>query len=260
MVLPVIAAAGARVAGTAAARAGASTIARTGAQTAARGASSTVRRGVTSEGRNIVRTRRNPGTVASVNQTNSNPNVTRTRNSANGQVNNGRVVTASQDSEDEYDEDVENYGNASAPKDVKYRIGYFTALILLIIAALFDVSELILDVAGTFLAGVGVVLGYIKDAISFLFFPLVFWALGAPFWKGRKAKKKVIAMITGLLISLLPWIGALLPETIISVFVTIYFTRAEDRNADPVDSLNKDIVRAKRTAQRIQRISSRFRR
>jgi hypothetical protein len=253
MVLPVIAAAGARVAGTAVVRAGASTVARTGAQTAARGTSNVARKGIESGGRNIVRTRRNPGVSASGNGPASRPsssNIVRTRNSARGQV---TSLTQGNETSDDYEENYDNSSVPSSNESKKMRIGNFVALLLIMIAAFFDISELILDLAGTLLGGVGVVIGYLKDAVAFVFFPVVFWALGAPFWKGRKSKKKIIAMVSGFLISLVPWLGAFMPETLVSVAVTIFFTRAEDKGKDAEKSINTNVVRAKRIASRFGR-------
>ncbi len=254
MVLPVIAAAGARVAATTAARAGASTVARTGAKAAARGASTATRKGIESGGRNIIRARRGSvGGSASTDRLASRPGVSRTGNSARGETVTGQVNSEDTESDEEFDD---NYNTSTKPDKVHYRIGNFVGLILLLIAAMFDLTELVLDLAGTMLAGVGVVLGYIKDAISLVFFPTVFLFLGAPFWKGRKAKQKVITMLTAFLISAIPWLGAFMPETLIGVAVTIFFTRVEDKGTTvegEMKSVNDKITRAKRIAARFRR-------
>lgn len=147
-----------------------------------------------------------------------------------------------------------NSGVNRAPENqpIKYRIGILVSLGLLFVAGSFDVLELILDLVGSGGFGIGVIIGYIKDAISFFFFPLVFFILGAPFWKGTKAKKKIIAMVSSFIISLIPWLGAAMPETFIAVAVTIYLTRSEDRGRlkYAVGDAGKNIIRAKRVLRR----------
>lgn len=129
---------------------------------------------------------------------------------------------------------------------VRYRIGAVAGLLLGSLALFLDLVELVMDLGGTLLAGVGVVFGYIKDFFTLLIIPFMFFILGAPFWKGRKAKKKMIAIVTGFLISLIPWAGALLPETTISVLVTIYLTRKEDKEKAYQKNKNTKITREKR--------------
>lgn len=117
--------------------------------------------------------------------------------------------------------------------------------ILVYIAFLCDLVELALDSAGTAAGVVMVVVGYLKDGFSLIFFPTAFFLLGAPPWKGRKAKQKLITLGTGFLISLVPWVGAILPETTISVLVTILFVYAEDRGIS-ASQISNTIVRFKR--------------
>lgn len=112
---------------------------------------------------------------------------------------------------------------------VKYRIGKIAMLFLIALGVYLDLLELVIDLAGTLAAGVGVVIGYIKDFFTLFIIPAIFLLLRAPFWKGRKAKKKMVSMVTSFLVSLIPWIGAFLPETTISIAVTIYLTRKEDK-------------------------------
>lgn len=150
------------------------------------------------------------------------------------------------DTEEEQQEYLENKNIQNQP--VKYRIGSVITLGLLFVAGFFDVLELVLDLIGTAGFGVGVVIGYIKDGVSFVFFPLTFFILRAPFWKGKKAKKKMIAMVSSFIISLIPWLGAFMPETLIAVAVTTYLTRSEDkeRSESAKGGARKNIVRAKR--------------
>lgn len=140
--------------------------------------------------------------------------------------------------------------SSSEKKPVTYRIGITVGAVLCLIAAYFDILELVLDATGTVLGGVGVVIGYAKDVFTNIFFPVVFLLLGAPFWKGKKAKKKMITMITAAIISFIPEIGALMPETLIAVFVTIYYTRAEDRGKNPERELLRNFVRSKRVNEK----------
>lgn len=175
-------------------------------------------------------------------------NTTRTRRDNYSAQN----IRNNQPSDSEFEESNERIDNTSQNQPVKYRIGSVATLMLLFIAGFFDVLEVALDAIGTAGFGVGVVIGYLKDAISFVFFPFIFFVLRAPFWKGKKAKKKMIAMVTGFLISIVPWLGAIMPETLISVAVTTYLTRSEDKSRakNAVGDLGKNIVRAKRIMKR----------
>ena len=128
---------------------------------------------------------------------------------------------------------------------VKYRIGVGSILILLFLSMGLDVTEILLDVAGTLLGGVGVVIGYLKDFVALIILPGILLLLGAPFWKGRKAKKKIVTMVTSFLISLIPWFGAIMPETTVGMLVTIYLTRKEDRERFEIKNKRK-ITRSKR--------------
>lgn len=239
MVVPIIAA-GARVAGSTAVRAGAETADKIGGRTAV----STTQKSLQSGGRAITRNRR-PENLRT-NRINQSRQSEVPRNQMDGtrRLINQSSITRTSNNADSETQDQRNI-NIVEPKN-KPRIGIVVSIILLYIASMFDAAELALDLAGTALGGVGVVIGYIKDTLSFLFFPTIFWLLGVPFWKGRKAKKKMVAMITGFLISLIPWVGAFLPETFISVLVTILLTRSEDKGIDAEKSLNQNIVRARR--------------
>lgn len=151
--------------------------------------------------------------------------------------------------EDEYFEGGENNGGDTP--SIKYRIGAVMSLVLGLIASMLDLTEFALDFGGTLFAGVGVVFGYIKDAITIVVIPFIFWILGAPFWKGRKVKKKIITMVTAFLISLAPWIGGVMPETLVSTAVTIYLTRKEDKEKfiEKNNNIVKDfnMIRSRRT-------------
>jgi len=143
----------------------------------------------------------------------------------------------------------------SEKEPVRYRIGAVAGLMLGMVSLFLDATELTLDLAGTFLGGIGVVIGYAKDFGTLILLPGIFFVLGAPFWKGRKAKKKMVTMVSGFILSLIPWVGAFLPETTIATIVTIYLTRKEDKEGVAKVSLAKNIVRAKRMRQKVRRIS-----
>ena len=143
----------------------------------------------------------------------------------------------------------------SENEPVNYRIGLFAAILISILAIFLDITELALDLAGTFLGGFGVVIGYFKDFSTIILMPGIFFILGAPFWRGRKAKKKMITMVTAGVISFIPWLGAFMPETFIATVVTIYLTRKEDKEGYQKKSLASNISRARRMRQRVRRIS-----
>ncbi len=124
-------------------------------------------------------------------------------------------------------------------------IGIFVGALLSFFALFLDITELLLDAAGTLLAAVGVVFGYLKDFTTLIILPALFWALGAPFWKGRKAKKKMISMVSAFLVGLVPWLGAVMPETLISVMVTIHLINQE-ADEEPEIKINPNITRFKR--------------
>lgn len=137
---------------------------------------------------------------------------------------------------------------------VKYRISLFTSAILLFFAFQLEVTELVLDLAGTTLGFVGVIIGYAKDFIALFFFPTFFLLKGAPFWKGRKAKKKIIAMVSSFIISFFPWFGAFMPETLLDVAITIYLTRKEDREKVQKQNItDRNITRFKRVREKIRK-------
>lgn len=141
--------------------------------------------------------------------------------------------------------------------DVQYRIGAVVSLLLIILAIFLDITELVLDLAGSFLFGFGVVIGYAIDFAKVVLIPIIFLINGAPFWKGRKAKKKMIAMVTAFIISIIPWVGATMPETLVGVLVTLHFTRKEDveRAQEKAQSVvNSGITRARRMVQKVRRV------
>ena len=132
----------------------------------------------------------------------------------------------------------------------KQRIGLLLAVLLVIIAVIFDIAEIILDIAG---AGVA---GTIKDIAQTIFFPVVFFILKAPFWKGKKKAKKMISMITTFFVSYIPIISTILPEVAIGVALTIYFTRKEDKEGgDNIIQFpkNQNITRQKRERPKIRK-------
>lgn len=137
-------------------------------------------------------------------------------------------------------------------QEVQYRIGIVSALLLMYIGINLDAIELALDLIGTAGFGVLVVIGYIKDFVSIIIVPLIFFVLGAPFWKGRKAKKKMVTMVSGFLISLIPWVGAFMPETTLSILATILYTRSEDKEIakETFKQRGEKITRSKRTRER----------
>ncbi len=130
-------------------------------------------------------------------------------------------------------------------QQIKYRISIVLGLVLVLIAGVFDLVEIILD-----LVGVGIA-GYIKDFAQIIFFPSIFLVLKAPFWKGKKATKKIVATITYTLVSFIPGISTILPEVTIGVFMTVYYTRKEDAEArlDP-----ETARRGKRNITRFKRV------
>lgn len=124
---------------------------------------------------------------------------------------------------------------------------------LTFIAVLFDVSEFALDFIGTWGAGIFVLIGWAKDVVAFFFFPLTFWVLKIPPWKGRAARKKMVTLGSAWVVSLIPWLGAVMPETIISVVVTLYLTWKEDMLDSKKNSLKRKYLRAKRIVGRLNR-------
>jgi hypothetical protein len=135
-------------------------------------------------------------------------------------------------------------------QSVKYRVGSLVTLLLLLFATFLDGAELLLDLVGTALGGVGVVIGYIKDFLTVIVLPSIFLFLKIPFWKGKKAKKKMAMMIGSFLASLIPWVGAFLPETLASVWVTLRLTKKEDeekaQEKTVIQQQNSAITRLKR--------------
>lgn len=228
MVVPIIVA-GARVAATGAARKGA----QTAATSAVKGSSVQGVRGGAAVRQSNVQTnapiRNTPRTAPDKKTSES---ITRQRR-VRGPVTN------------EY-EDESGEQNPQQTQPVKYRIGLLASFIMISLAILLDVTELVIDLAGTLLAGVGVVFGYIKDLFTIILIPLIFLLLRAPFWKGKKAKKKMTMMIGSFVVSLIPWVGAFMPETIASVWITIRLTRKEDKEKVQEQVQNSAITRKKR--------------
>jgi predicted branched-subunit amino acid permease len=98
--------------------------------------------------------------------------------------------------------------------------------------------------------------GIIKDIAQIVFFPAVFFILKAPFWKGKKASKKIIAMVIGALTGFIPYVSTIMPEVAISVFMTVYLTRKEDKEAlddpDVAKRRDKNITRYKRVREKVR--------
>lgn len=132
---------------------------------------------------------------------------------------------------------------------VRYRIGIALSIIFVLIAALLDLVEIIVDI---FSFGAG---GTIIDIVQTVFSITAFLLVGAPFWKGKKAAKKITAFIVSTLVSYIPYISSVLPEIIIGVIITLYLTRQEDREKvqDAVLQENSNITRYKRERPKIRR-------
>lgn len=144
-----------------------------------------------------------------------------------------------------------------AQKKVNYRIGMAAAVFMIGFGLLLDGSEIILDLAGTLLGGVGVVLGVLVDILKFTVLPTLFVINRAPFWKGKKVKKKIASMAAAFIIGFIPWVGAAAPETAIGTAVTVYLTRKEDKEKAGEDTMEnkigRNITRAKRIRAKIRK-------
>jgi hypothetical protein len=140
-------------------------------------------------------------------------------------------------------------GEQSENKNISYRIGILGILFLLGFAFSLDLMEAILSLL---IPGVG---GYIKDFASYIIFPFLFWIFKIPFWKGNKRIQKMSTMIIGALIALIPVVSDVLPELTISVFVTIMYSRIEDKLGVQGKFLQKKskILTAKRVREKIRR-------
>lgn len=140
-------------------------------------------------------------------------------------------------------------GEQAKPSSIKYRIGIFSSIFLILFAGLFDLIELLLSL---FLAAVG---GYIKDFASILLFPILFSIFKIPFWKGSKKTQKINTMLVGYLIALVPILSDIVPELAISVAVTIFYSRVEDRLGIQGKLLEKNpkIITSKRIRQKIRK-------
>lgn len=250
MVLPVIAAGAAEAAGAAAARGAAGAAAKKGVQTAGRSAGSAAKKGLQTEGRNITRTRRNSSLDDSFNRRAKPSTATRQGGTVRGRIDaqTKQFVPYDQDEGEEFPQGSTTKKEKQGPK-----IGLVASFFLLYLALVTEVLEFALDAAGTSAAGVGVLIGILIDLIRWVLLPVIFIFLGAPFWKGRKAKKKMTAMLSGLIIELVPWLGGVAPATLISVASTIYITNKEAKGQSAnasAESLERNIVRAKRMAQK----------
>jgi Na+/proline symporter len=135
-------------------------------------------------------------------------------------------------------------------KPVKYRINILVGLALIAIAGYFDLIELILS-----LVSVGAA-SYIKDFAQIILFPVIFWVLKAPFWKGKRKAKKMISMLSGFFVALIPFVSDVLPEVMISVALTIYYTRKEDvlamLSSEAAEIRDRNITRYKNARPKIR--------
>ncbi len=240
MVLPIIAAAGARAAGTAAARSAASS----GASTAARAASSGVRSSVPASGNRI----------AGMRAASSDVPATTTRQAPSPIRSARDIQERAQAAGFEFEDGADNQegitrlkrsvqqGQAAEKKEIKYRISLPVGFLLVALAAVLDLVEIILSLLTV---GVG---GFVKDFASWLFIG-IFWMLKAPFWKGNKWIAKMTTMTATFLIGLIPVLSDFLPELTIGILATIIYTRIEDRLGSQIRAvreMNDKIVRFKR--------------
>lgn len=156
--------------------------------------------------------------------------ITRTRRNA--------PVSESQDESVEIDSN-----NSSQPQEINYRVGTVVSLGLIFLAGFFDLVELILSV---FTAGAG---GYIKDFAAMFLFPGLFWIVGVPFWKGNKKIQKIVTMVIAFIVSFIPYLSDIMPELLISVVVTLGYTRLEDRFTSQINFVKKaaSITRSRRS-------------
>lgn len=174
-----------------------------------------------------------------------------------------------QDSDIEYDQEVQEFveeqeeradivrsrqvaQQADKKPDVKYRIGLVTGFGLVLLSIFSDVLEIILF----FSTGVG---GTIKDFVATYLYPLIFWVIGVPFWKGKKSKEKILTMLVTLGIGYVPFVSDFTPELTIGVILTILLTRAEDiyeSKKAAITKMKSSITRIKRTRDKIRRQSS----
>lgn len=204
-------------------------------------------KGGTTRGANITRVR-NPGTRAS-----AMPVRSATRAAPPGQSDAARnIVRSRRGSELGPDVDVEEMQEEleSENPGPRQRISLLTAFGLTFLSILFDVAEFGIDMIGTAAGGIFVVVGLVLTVFSFFFWPLLFWLLGVPIWKGRNACKKIATQVTTILVEAVPWVGAFLPGTTIGTIVTIMFTWYEDKGKNAKREVMRNIVRARRFARR----------
>lgn len=131
---------------------------------------------------------------------------------------------------------------------IKYRIGVVLGFCITALGLFFDIFEGILSL---FSAGTG---GYLKDFASMLLFPAIFWFFGAPFWKGSKKHKKILTMVSGFVVALVPFLSDVLPELATSVLMTIVYTGQEDKEnffQKAEIKRNENITREKRIREKI---------
>lgn len=134
-------------------------------------------------------------------------------------------------------------------QEPKYRISFLAGAFLVFIAFVFDFVEIILDLFGFGVAGT------IKDIAQIIFFPTVFFIFKAPFWKGKKKAKKIIAMLSSMFVAIIPILSTVAPEVTIGVLLTVYYTRKEDREGvnDKEQKQNRNITRPKRVREKIRK-------
>ncbi len=133
---------------------------------------------------------------------------------------------------------------------IKYRVGFFIGGFLLTLALTFDIAEIALAI---FTLEIG---SYVKDFAEFIVFPFLFWIFKIPFWKGNKRVQKIITAIITAIVSLTPILGDVMPELVVGVFITIMYSRIEDRLGIEGKLLstnpNSKITRMRRTRTKIR--------
>jgi len=127
-------------------------------------------------------------------------------------------------------------------KEVKYRIGYFGMFVFIFIGLLADIIEALATVFGV-VAG-----GYVVDFIAMAVLPALFFWRGVIFWKGTRSSQQIILFITTSLVSLIPIVSDLLPETMIEAWGAAILSRREDREGDEFKeiSYNPNVFRFRR--------------
>jgi hypothetical protein len=129
---------------------------------------------------------------------------------------------------------------------VKYRIGLLFTIFLGFIGIVADVAEPLLAI---FTVEVG---SYIKDFLVFVILPVLFFIKGVPFWKGKQSGTRIAVFIGATIVSIIPILGDISPETFVEVLTWCLVTRKEDREKAEEgitfsQSANSNITRSKNT-------------